>query len=486
MVTSELESTKTLRITRSTRQLIITICLVVNDALFIGLALWGAYELRFQAFFYPNPIDPQRLFLLSAVAVPIWLAIFGFSGLYSTDVLFGGLEEYRRVFNGAAIGSVVLVLLDFMFRNNEPVSRGWTILSFLFATLLLEFSRFGFRRVVYSFRRRGHLLSPAILIGAGEEGHALYEQLKNWHTSGLYLVGFVDDRFPPGSKSTEGVPILGTLDDLEELVRSEDVTEVIVAAEGMTRDQLLRVYRAVSWNPHIKVRLSSGLFELLSTGMRVKELACVSLIELDKARITGFNALVKTIEDYALALFGLVVLSPFFLIIAILIRLDSPGPIFYRHRVLGIHEKPFDALKFRTMCQNSNEIMEAHPELKDQFVQNFKLKNDPRVTRLGTFLRRFSIDEFPQLINVLMGQMSLVGPRFVSPAELEKYGKWKMNLFTVKPGMTGQWQTSGRSDVSYDERVRLDMYYVRNWTVWLDIYLLFATIPAVITKKGAY
>jgi exopolysaccharide biosynthesis polyprenyl glycosylphosphotransferase len=296
----------------------------------------------------------------------------------------------------------------------------------------------------------------------------------------------VDDRLPCGSKTKDGIPILGGLDNLEELVRSENVTEVIVAAEGMTREQLLLVYQAVAWNTDIKVRLSSGLFELLSTGMRVKELACVSLIELEKARITGFNAWIKTIEDYVLALIGLVILSPFFLIIAILIRLDSPGPIFYRHRVLGLHEKPFNALKFRTMRQNSNEIMEAHPELKEQFLQNFKLKNDPRVTRLGSFLRRFSIDEFPQLINVIMGQMSLVGPRFISPAELEKYGKWKMNLFTVKPGMTGQWQTSGRSDVSYKERVRLDMYYVRNWSIWLDIYLLFATIPAVITKKGAY
>ncbi len=323
-------------------------------------------------------------------------------------------------------------------------------------------------------------------MGAGEEAHALYSQLSQWRSSGIYVIGFIDVHLPSAGQTREDVPILGGLGDLEQVVKSEKVTDVIIASEGLTRKQLLLVYQSVAWNPDIKVRLSSGLFELLSTGMRVKELAFVPLIELEKARITGYYAKIKAIEDFVLALIFLVILSPAFLVIAILIRKDSPGPVFYRHRVLGLHKRPFEALKFRTMYQNANEIIEANPELKEQFTQNFKLKNDPRVTHLGSFLRKYSIDELPQLINVIMGQMSLVGPRFICPDELEKYGKWSTNLFTVKPGMTGFWQTTGRSDVSYEERVRSDMYYIRNWTVWLDIYYLIRTIPAVITKKGAY
>ena len=486
METSQQIQIRNISVSHATRQVLITNCLMCIDAMFIGLAFWAAYAMRFKVLFYPNLVETQRLLVLSICAIPIWLIIFRVSGLYSFDVLFGGVEEYGRVFNSVTISSIILVLLDFLFRNNEPLSRGWLILTFLFAIILLELGRFAFRRVVYLLRRHGYLLSPAILVGAGAEGDALYEQLRHWSNSGLNVIGVVDDRMPRGSRTNQGVPIIGALDELEELVKSERVTEVIVASEGLTREQLLQVYRSVAWNQDIKVRLSSGLFELLSTGMKVKELACVSLIELDRARITGLHARIKAIEDYILALFGLVILSPVFLIIAILIRLDSPGPIFYRHRVLGQHQKPFDALKFRTMYQNSHEIMEAHPELKEQFNQNFKLRKDPRVTRLGSLLRSLSIDELPQLLNVIMGQMSLVGPRFISPAEMKKYGKWSMNLFTVKPGITGLWQTSGRSDVSYEERVRLDMYYVRNWTVWLDIFLLFATIPAVITKKGAY
>jgi exopolysaccharide biosynthesis polyprenyl glycosylphosphotransferase len=234
------------------------------------------------------------------------------------------------------------------------------------------------------------------------------------------------------------------------------------------------------------MRLSSGLFELLSTGMRVKELAEVSLIELKKTRITGTNAKIKAVEDFVLALIILVVFSPVLLIITILIRLDSPGPVFYRQRVLGLQAKPFEKLKFRSMYHNSQEILIAHPELYEQYARGFKLKNDPRITRLGAFLRSYSIDELPQLINIIMGQMSLVGPRPISPAELEKYGNWSTNLFTVKPGLTGFWQTSGRSDLSYEERIKLDMYYIRNWTLWLDFYILLMTIPAVLTKKGAY
>jgi lipopolysaccharide/colanic/teichoic acid biosynthesis glycosyltransferase len=154
--------------------------------------------------------------------------------------------------------------------------------------------------------------------------------------------------------------------------------------------------------------------------------------------------------------------------------------------VLGQGGKEFDALKFRTMYVNGEEILAKHPELKAELARNQKLKNDPRITRVGNFLRKYSIDEIPQLINVLAGQMSIVGPRMISPEEMEKYGKWRWNLLTVKPGITGLWQISGRSDVSYAERVRLDMYYIRNYTMWADLRIIWRTIPVVLGGKGAY
>jgi len=153
---------------------------------------------------------------------------------------------------------------------------------------------------------------------------------------------------------------------------------------------------------------------------------------------------------------------------------------------MGMHGDEFDAFKFRTMYENGDEILEAYPDLHDELETNFKLKDDPRVTMIGKILRKTSLDELPQLINVLRREMSLVGPRIITPAEVEKYEKWDINLMTVRPGITGLWQVSGRSDVTYEERVRLDMHYIRNWTIWLDIQLLFQTIPAVLRRRGAY
>jgi lipopolysaccharide/colanic/teichoic acid biosynthesis glycosyltransferase len=177
---------------------------------------------------------------------------------------------------------------------------------------------------------------------------------------------------------------------------------------------------------------------------------------------------------------------PLALIIAIAIKIDSPGPVFYRRRVVGVGGKLFDAFKFRTMCVDADERLARDQALRSQFEQNHKLKDDPRVTRVGRFLRKTSLDELPQLINVFLGQMSMVGPRMITAPEKAMYGKWSMNLFTVKPGMTGLWQVSGRSNVSYEERVRLDMHYIRNYTIWFDLYLLWLTIPAVLKRRGAF
>lgn len=153
---------------------------------------------------------------------------------------------------------------------------------------------------------------------------------------------------------------------------------------------------------------------------------------------------------------------------------------------MGLNGKQFHAYKFRTMVTNGDEVLAQHPELQDELVRNHKLKVDPRVTKIGAFLRKFSLDELPQLFNVLKREMSLVGPRMISPEEVSMYKQFDMNLLTVLPGMTGVWQVSGRSDVSYEERVRLDMYYIRNWSIWLDLQILFQTIPAVIQRRGAY
>jgi lipopolysaccharide/colanic/teichoic acid biosynthesis glycosyltransferase len=194
----------------------------------------------------------------------------------------------------------------------------------------------------------------------------------------------------------------------------------------------------------------------------------------------------KEALDRTIAFFGLLLISPLMAVLAVIVLLDSPGPALYRRRVLGRGGRPFDAFKFRTMVVNGDALVAADPSLKKQLEKDQKLKNDPRVTRSGRWMRKLSLDELPQLINVLRGEMSLVGPRMISPPELSRYGQHADELLRVKPGITGLWQVSGRSDLPSDDRVTLDIAYVRTRTLWMDIRLLFQTIPAVLKGRGAY
>jgi lipopolysaccharide/colanic/teichoic acid biosynthesis glycosyltransferase len=228
------------------------------------------------------------------------------------------------------------------------------------------------------------------------------------------------------------------------------------------------------------------LYEILTTSLTVNEFAYVHLVYVNKVRLTGSDNIMKFFLDYLLAISSLIILSPFLVLIAFLVKISSPGPILHRRLVMGLNGKKFNALKFRTMVVNGDEVLDKYPELKEELASNHKLKNDPRITRIGAFLRKFSLDELPQLLNVLKRDMSLVGPRMISPEEVSMYKQFDMNLLTVLPGITGLWQVSGRSDISYSERVRLDMYYVRNWSIWLDLQLLSQTIPVVLKSRGAY
>jgi lipopolysaccharide/colanic/teichoic acid biosynthesis glycosyltransferase len=198
------------------------------------------------------------------------------------------------------------------------------------------------------------------------------------------------------------------------------------------------------------------------------------------------NGTAKRILDLAVAAPLLILISPLLLVLAVVVRLDSPGPAFYRRRVMGRGGAPFDAFKFRTMYLDGEAILGNHPELQAQLLRDQKLRNDPRVTRAGCWLRRLSLDELPQLVNVVRGEMSLVGPRMIIRSELSRYGDGAAELLSVRPGLTGLWQVSGRGDVQGEARARLELEYVRNHTFWLDLKLLVLTVPAVLRSRGAY
>jgi exopolysaccharide biosynthesis polyprenyl glycosylphosphotransferase len=464
--------------------------LFINDLLWMSFAFWVAFYIRFEAYLPIFRLDvvPSKSFYqtIVLVLVPLWLIIFPFLSLYNRDNLLGGTVEYAQVFKAATISLFVVIVAGFL----DPafiIARGWLLLAWIFSFLFTSFGRFWLRRAVYWLRKKGFFLSNAVIVGANAEGVQLAQQLLSWTTSGLNVIGFIDKKFSIGKQVYGNLKVLGNLDDLEVVVNSHKVDELILASSAISsRDKLLDIFKLYGVNGRVNVRMSSGLYEIVTTGLTVKEFAYVPLVGVNKVRLTGVDMAIKLILDYGLAIPGTILISPLLLILALLVKLDSPGPVLHRRRVMGVKGKQFDALKFRTMYVNGDEILDQFPDLKNELEKNHKLKDDPRITRLGAFLRKYSLDELPQIFNVLRNEMALVGPRMISPEEVRDYDRWGINLLTVKPGITGLWQVSGRSDISYEERVQLDMYYIRNWSLWLDLQLLMRTLPVVIKGKGAY
>jgi exopolysaccharide biosynthesis polyprenyl glycosylphosphotransferase len=470
---------------------VIYICyLMVCDVFMIVQAFKLAFYVRFGLalpFFKQDAFDSIRFYSnLSIVLVPLWLVIFACFGLYRKQNLLGGVHEYQLVGRATTIGMLFLIMFGFL----EPefiIARGWVLLAWWLSCALVIFGRFLLRRGVYLLRRRGYFVTPAVIVGANDEGLSLARQLKGWRTSGLVLVGFVDKKLKPGTPLFDGLSVLGPVEKLDEIIKRYEVEELILASSAIsTHDKLLDIFQRYGVNSNVNVRMSSGLYEIIATGLTVKEFAYVPLVGVNKVRLTGMDVIFKTVFDYCVTIPGIILFSPLLLFIAICIKLDSPGPVIYRRRVMGVNGKEFNAFKFRTMRTDGEAILQAHPELAEELALNHKIKEDPRVTRVGKFLRKTSLDELPQLFNVLLGQMSLVGPRMIAPNEMKKYSQWGINLLTVKPGITGLWQVSGRSDVSYEERVRLDMHYIRNWSIWLDLQLIWRTVPVVLLAHGAY
>jgi exopolysaccharide biosynthesis polyprenyl glycosylphosphotransferase len=461
--------------------------LIATDAIALAAAFTLAFWVRFNLQVTTAPeVVPAPFFypFLGALLIPLSVLLLALFRLYDHESLLGGVTEYSKIFNACSTGALIVVIATFLMPD-LPISRTWVVSGWVFSFLLVSVNRFACRRLVYPLRGRGYFLTPAVIVGGNEEAVTLAADLSDWRASGLRIVGFVVNG--PTRAATTGLPVLGSIADVPRIIRKHHIEELIVAITAIQREELLELCEEVNSIPGVHLRLSSGLYELLTTGITVQTKGNVPLVSVNKVRLAPCEAMAKAALEYSVAIGSLVVLAPVLFLLAVLIKLDSRGPVLHRRRVLGVSGQAFDAFKFRTMQVNGHDVLRGKPELVEELKANHKLKDDPRVTRVGRWLRRYSLDELPQLFNVLLGQMGMVGPRMITAEEGEKYGRHRLNLLTVKPGITGLWQVSGRSDLSYDERVRLDMYYIRNYSVWVDLQILFVqTLPAVLRGRGAY
>lgn len=414
----------------------------------------------------------------------LFIAAYAIVGLYP-GVAISPVDEMRWICLTTTLMYLALAAMVFMRREGEIYSRGVFIMAWALSILLVIACR-AIARLIFARKRWWGYAT--IVLGAGKTGSMVIRTLKRRPGIGLKPVLVLDDD-PEKHGSLHGVPVVGGVELAPALARTRKIPYAIVAMPGVRRERLLSLLeRYGSSFAHLLV--IPDLFEFSSLWVEAKDMGGVLGLEIRQRLLLPGPRFTKFLIDLAATLIGGLFLLPIIGLIALLIKLDSRGPIFYTQIRIGQGGESFKAWKFRTMVRNADyalkEYFEQHPELQEAWKRDQKLRYDPRVTRIGRFLRRTSLDELPQLWNILRGEMSLVGPRPIVDEEIPRYGD-KFSLYTrVIPGLTGLWQVSGRNNITYEERVSLDAYYVRNWSVWLDVYILMRTVWVVLTGEGAY
>lgn len=396
-------------------------------------------------------------------------------------------KEVEQLFQAVFYGTAAVIFVLYVARIAAHTSRFFVGAFGILAFVLLVLQRYFIKNYL---QYRQLLQIPVIIIGAGKTAELLVKSLQNDPGMGYKIVGFLEDN-KVEKGFLEKYPVLGGFADAENVIKKTKVKNVFIAAPGLNDYALgMLIYRIQPLVENIEV--ITNLVGVPTGSAEVESIFNEKLLilRLKNNLARPLNRYLKAALDYLLTIVGTILILPLLLFIAVWIYLDAPGPVIFRHMRVGKDGKLFPCYKFRSMYINSqeklNEILAENSAMRQEWERDFKLKNDPRITKSGAFLRKTSLDELPQIFNVLRGDMSLVGPRPVVQEELARYGEFVQDYLMVKPGITGMWQVNGRSDTTYDERVQMDVWYVRNWSVWLDVMLLWRTIKAVFKCEGAY
>jgi exopolysaccharide biosynthesis polyprenyl glycosylphosphotransferase len=469
---------------------------IISDGVLVWLAFWVAYQLRYKyefggtiLFFDREPFSTY--YGMSALFVGATLLAFIMRGLYRLPRWFGFLDEATLVAGGVTTSMATVILLAFLFRFSP--SRLVFLYAWICAVLFLLARRLLSRTAKHWLWSKGIGVDRVLVVGAGETGRRLMQAMMSKPLLGYQVVGFVDDGISADALAvaTEHrvtrAERLGTTDEIGDVVQSRQIDEVIIALSGDEHERVLSIIEHCR-RRSVTFKVVPDLLQLSLDRIDIGEVAGVPLIGLKDASIRGLNYMIKRSIDIVIATLVLAIVAIPMGIIALLVKRDSAGPVFYRAPRIGKNGVPFTLIKFRCMVDGADELradlVAEHGDVQDPRL--FKLPDDPRLTGIGRVLRRWSLDELPQFVNILKGDMSVVGPRPQLPDEVAKYEDWHRQRLLVTPGLTGLWQINGRSKLSFDEMVRLDLYYAEHWSPWLDLKIVLRTAPAVATGRGAY
>ena len=412
-----------------------------------------------------------------------WLTAIWLAGGYDVRFIGTGSEEFRKVLN-AGIGLLAAVAIA-SYAINLELSRAYLLIALPSATVFDLIGRYVLRKRLHKLRASGRCMRNVLAVGHKPAVANLVTELRREHYHGLCVVGACVAH-PGECDKVAGVPVYGGLNDVTAAVKAfSAATVAVLACPEMDGVRL----RSLAWDLEktgIDLCVSPALLDVAGPRTTIRPTAGLTLVHVDHPRLTGFRPLLKGLFDRCAAVAALIVLAPVLSVLAAVIWLHDRGPVLFTQLRVGKDGRAFRIYKFRTMLVNAEQRKAQLLADNDSDGVLFKLRDDPRVTAVGAHLRRWSVDELPQLFNVLLGQMSLVGPRPALPDEAEKYAEHVRRRLVVKPGMTGLWQISGRADLSWEESVRLDLRYVENWSFALDLQIMWRTVSALARKSGAY
>src|SRR4030066_843443 len=417
---------------------------------------------------------------------PIWVSFFAYEGLLSRRFSFW--DEMKHLWRAIFFSTIAVFSILFLGKMGERFSRTVVVLMGFIALFLIPAIRINAKRLLIA---SGLLRSKVLILGAGKTGQLVAKALKEEQNFGYKVAGFLDDDPEKAGILIEGIKVHKGIEKAERYIGRSGISVVVIAMPGAGKERLNELINRLQYKAE-NILFVPDILGIAVLGTKLQHFfrEQAFALEIQNNLTKPVNIFIKQCFDFTVGSFLLLLSSVPITLISILIRLDSPGPAIFSQYRIGRKGKLFRCYKFRTMFKDAEEKLQDlignNEDMRKEWEQSWKIKDDPRITKVGKFLRKTSLDELPQLINVLRGEMSLVGPRPVIQAEIDKYYKDSAELcFSMPPGITGLWQVSGRSNTNYDYRIALDSWYVRNWNLWLDFVILFKTVKVVLKREGA-